>query len=480
MAGYDKLERYMAALNSKELKRLRDYLLSPYFKIDPAIREFGEGYLKWHGSYSSKKRVSGRDIWDHIYKEVEFEDTAWRKFRSKFLDVIEQYLQQLGWETGATALRSANLLLRELDWRGLDQDFEQVLERTMLAASDEMVACEDDLAELVRFWEYSYNFYTTRLDPNKEKAVDAEYLEQRMKAFRRYAMFDTLKTIAGLENRRFIGREDLSIQIPSGFVDFLAEERQGRSPLIKCYILLLDALGDYKSPKTAPFLAYFFEVAPSLPPSEKSQLFNYAVNIQIRQYLWSSDNEVAKKLLEIYKLGMREHILLAHNGLIPVNHFKNICVIGCKFNEHDFVSNFIVSYRNQLSPTVESSNALIYCEALLLFGKKEFGACWKRLNEVASKKYLKVEIKSLGIKTQYELGDARVLESQLVSFERWLQRSRLPALRKEPQLKRIRVIRKIMGLKPGNKKEVEAIRCMILEEGVLDSDWLMEKLEAKK
>lgn len=479
MATQDKLERYLETFDPRELKRFGEFLDSPYFKVDPAIREFGTRYLRWYMAEEKPHEESSVAVWETVFEGTEFNDGKWRKLRSKLLDSIEAFLVQAALESEANGLRQTNLLLSELDHRGLDKDFEQKLTKAIEGVSDEGIIAENDLVERTRLWEHCFNYHTMRQDPTEDRSVDATFLEKRMKAFRRQVMFDTLKTVTGLENRRYMGKAGFSVDLPVGFVEFLSEERRGKSPLIRCYVMLLEALEESQTSRIEPFLVEFLSVAPKLPPAEKAQLFNFAANLLIRQYLREYERTCARRLLDLYRLGIQERILVDPKGLIPVIHFKNICVIGCRFKETDFVSQFISQYAALLPKSEESIDVLGYCEALLLFSRGDFSGCWMRLNDVASRKYLKMEIKSLGIKAQYELGNMEVLETQLSSYERWLQRSTLPTMRKDAQLKRIRVLRKIINLQPGNQRQRAKLLNLIKEEGFLDSDWLIEKLNAK-
>ena len=67
-----------------------------------------------------------------------------------------------------------------------------------------------------------------------------------------------------------------------------------------------------------------------------------------------------------------------------------------------------------------------------------------------------------------------------VSFERWLQRSALPKGRLEIQLKRLRILKKIMNLADFDSSGKQQLKEQLESENTHDKEWLLEKLIEKR
>jgi hypothetical protein len=474
----DKLERYLASFDEEELKLFEKYLRSPFFEISPYVREFGSAYIKLLLTHSGK-RISGKVWWEGIFPDQEFHDSRWRKLKSLLLDQVEAFWHQIAFQKRKSRFSIGNSVLGELNQRSLDKAFESEFRKLELEFKDIDIGAEGDFVELMKLWENGFNFYTVRQDHNKSYEPDEAYLVLRSRVVRRQYLFDCLKTATGKENRQYLRKRNPQFVLPQGFVAYLREELNGKDPLPKLYALLFQALENKGNPKLEPYLDYFFAHAGSLAKEECAQLFSCAINILVRQYLHEPKLVIARRLLELYQLGLRLELIATKERPIPRLHFKNICVIGCRLKQVTFAMEFLQKYSRCVAEDMLSQSTLIYCDALVLYEQKNFSACLKKLREGSPKGNLRQEFRSLEMKAQYDGGNYEILESYLLKEEKYLQRSKVAPDRREALQKRIRFMKKIHWLDDDIGK-YEQLRKQILESQVHDSEWLLEKLDEKK
>ena len=480
----EKIERVLGALSEKELEGLGRYLESAYFPIPKGVREFGLAYLKVRRAASSQQpgweALSGEDRWRLIFGEVVFQDGKWRKLKSQFLEWVLKFMVLEQEQVERTALSGANLLLRAFYHRGLGQEFEALAGEVRQNHSAEKIVNERDMMEQFRYWELAYNYALLHEDPHKATGEAEGLLAQRIAAFERYVYFDYLRTANGIENRRKMRATSTVLHFPAGFAAFLKSERQGGIPLLESYVRLFDLLVEEDSQAIPPFLEHFAQAMSVLDQQESSLLFDYAVNVLIRRYLQTPTLAVAHEVFSLYRSALGAQFWDSPTVPFPLQHFKNVCTVGCRVGEVEFVHGFVEAQANRLPVGEETRNILGYCRALVLFGQGAFVQSLQVLHGLDLERYLKVEIRMLEIRGLCALSDWDLVESRLSSFERFLQRSNLAAARQKAMLGRIRMIRKILSVDGGDAKVRAQLEAEIRAEHVMDGEWLLELEEASR
>jgi hypothetical protein len=475
----EKIERVLGSLSARELLALERYLDSAYFQIPKAIRDFGKSYL--HARRAPQwPALAAHEKWTQVFPDAPFQDGKWRKRKTQLLEWVLKFLtaEQHGKEV--TDLSAVNALLRAYYARGLGQEFEALLGEAEKCFAPATISNEQDVFEQVKLWEIAYNYAIGQEDLLRASDWETSLLQRRIEAFDRFVMFDYLRTTNGLENRRQMRKTVAHLTLPDGFVAFLNSHRQGEIPLIKSHVRLFDLLVEGKDAPIGTFITHFEEDLAVLDPSESQWLFDYAINLLIRRYLKLPTLEMANEVFDLYRVALASPLWRQSLEPFPLQHFKNICTVGCRVGEIAFVTDFIGAKAPLLHQDEELQNVLAYCEALVLFENGSYEECLAKLHTLEMAGNMKLEVRMLTIRSWCARDEWDVVETHLQSFERFLQRSEISNSRQKAMLSRVRMIRKIIALNEIDPKSYARLQTQIQTEHLLDSEWLQALLTRKK
>ncbi len=475
----EKIERILSTLSLKELSALEHYLESVYFQIPTGTRDFGRTYLQvrridnWGCMRSAEK-------WEMIFGALPYHDAKWRKSKTNLLHWVLKFIELEQGIKESTTLSQTNLLLRAFHERGLGQDFQALLGEAERIHTPEKIGNERDINEQVKLWEIAYNYAIGQEDLLRASDWETSLVQRRIEAFDRFVMFDYLRTTNGLENRRQMRKTAAHLTLPDGFVDFLNAQRRGGIPLIESHVRLFDLLVEGKDEPLGTFIAHFERDLAVLDPLESEWLFDYAINLLIRRYLKRPTLDVANEVFGLYRVALASPLWPQSMEPFPIQHFKNICTVGCRVGEIAFVTDFMSTRIPKLPQDDDSQTVLAYCKALVLFENGSYEECLAKLHPLEMAGNMKVEVRMLAIRSWCARDEWDVVETHLQSFERFLQRSEISNSRQKAMLSRVRMIRKIITQNEIDPKSYARLQTQIQTEHLLDSEWLQALLARKK
>lgn len=473
----DKLNQIILSLTTDELEKLRSYLASPYFSVPKFIQVFGNKYLDWVGD--AEEKFLKEKGWEVIYPDRPFDDKFWRKRKSEFKESIDGFLVQLQTDRQSHTAEWERKILHEYFDRGLVSLFKARFSRANKYLELDSILNGEEMIEGIQILDLGYNYWMANQDPNKPSKEEEKLLEAREYLMDTFYLFQKLKTSNALLNRQGMNHDSPAIRFPEEFLSFKTDAVYSVTKLIRIHGKIASFLESKDERDFHLFLDELPSSSKDLGIGELRTIFMYGINIGIRNY-YSLPNQIhANQLFEIYKKALDCGVVTNRYGKILPGHFKNICTLAIRQNDFEYCEAIINRFETSLGSLEKGINMVAYCKASLAFSKGDFESCLKIIRSVKVVDNLKIEVRTLEMKTLYELERFDQLDVHLSNFERWLQRSKLASKRLEVQFTRLRVIRRILTLPPGNYAQKRVLQEELMQSTLHDKDWLMEKLAKK-
>lgn len=207
-----------------------------------------------------------------------------------------------------------------------------------------------------------------------------------------------------------------------------------------------------------------------------AELFLYARNFCIGR-INAGNHKFFSEIFDLYEQGLSKRVLLL-NGEINEQNFKNIVTTGLRIGKHKWVFDFIHEYRYKLGKAVRE-NAFNYNLANYLFHTKQYAKALQSLQKVSlSDLFYGLDVRSLTIKCYYELDEQEAFFNAYESFRVFVtRRKNVSEQHRRNYLNFLRIAKKLMNLRPRDKKNIQNIQQEIKSQKALaDKNWLEEKI----
>lgn len=157
---------------------------------------------------------------------------------------------------------------------------------------------------------------------------------------------------------------------------------------------------------------------------EIRSIFILAINIGIR-YLNQGKTEVMQELLELYKNGVEQKLLLSNNILSRFT-YKNMIALGVRLEQFEWVEQFLHQYKDSLEPAYKEES-FQYNKARLFYGKKAYEDAIPilALSSASDDVYINLDAKLLLAIIYYEISNLDALETLLNNFKTFIRRKNM-------------------------------------------------------
>ena len=202
---------------------------------------------------------------------------------------------------------------------------------------------------------------------------------------------------------------------------------------------------------------------------------NYCIHLKIN----NGDKTYFAELFEIYRHEFAQGLLIENSRLDP-QHYKNITTLGLHNGQYDWTEQFIKD-NTSLLPEGNQDNAQVYNLAKLYFHKLDYSRVIELLRTVEYNDITyALGARLMLLKTYYELGEFKPLDSLLESFGVYLRRNRtISADVQQQYLNVLRFTRRLSNLPPGDRDALQKLKLQLIDcKAVAAKDWLLAKIEA--
>lgn len=476
-----KLIRLFESLNTKERKRCREFLQSPYFNKHTQTFELYEFLLKLNGSETRNADMLYRLAFHHLYGNVRFELQKLKDVMSYLHKLIQQFLEIEHFRKQKNT-RSL-FLLHEFRQRELETHFNKTLNVTQHKLEERRVKDEN----------YFFTNYLLETEADLQfmqhsKRTTHESLQKKVDSLDAFYLAAKLKNTAEMLNRQNIVKASFQMPLVEELINFLQQKNSElmQWPPIAIYYQVILMLKEPDNEDHYHALIDLSENKATLfTQNEAREIYEYAKNHCIKQINNGQTHFVAE-LFKVYKLLLQDGIIFQDEELTQWD-YKNIVTVATRLGEFDWAKDFIHDFKERL-PQAERENAFAYNLAAYFFSQRKYDDALELLRDVEFTDIAyNIGSKTTLLKIYYELNETEPLMSLIDSFQLYLKRNKLISeyqytvnynlLRHVKRATRIKS-RLLWASKERTSSDIKNLKKSIEEEGrITNIEWLLEKIE---
>ena len=268
------------------------------------------------------------------------------------------------------------------------------------------------------------------------------------------------------------------LELPAGLLERAATYTE---PTVVAYYLVVTLfLYPEEETRFATFKAFLRESIHHFDHYEQQHLLVYAINYCIDTKINAGRADFFEELFQLYRDALGTGILLERDYL-PPGHYKNIITVGMRAGQLQWTEAFIQTHTDRLPPE-HRADAEAYNLAKLYFHRNDHDRVLEQLRAVTDRndRYA-FGSKILLLKTYFQLGEDRPLQSLLESFRLYVRRHpRLSAPVRRRYLSFLKIFKRLVRLNPYERAEWAQFRTAVVEEeGLLEREWFLGILEER-
>lgn len=363
--------------------------------------------------------------------------------------------------------------------KGMEQQFQKTTNRVEQSLVKKQIQDKSFfhhrfLLEMEKVWfESTANDRTVDLNlPNASRALDVYYLVTK------------LELTIWLQSQNVNVR--LELDQAMAFLDNMLQEMESMAhlniPVLQVYRQAYWLLKKYQGDNHQDFTRlsellnqYEKQIDPQQVKALQTLLRIYAVG----QYNRGNDQYLSEAFL-LYKKHLEAGYLYYDGNLFPGT-VRNVVMLGLRFEEFDWVQNFLEDHKNRITGTQYPMDVYQFNYANLFFTLKQYDKALDLLSGNYEDLYYKIAARRLEIKAFYEL-ESPLLHPRIEAFKVHIFRiakNQLPDKHRLANNDFVDILKQILN--PGTLKNAQRINKLqqkIETKNVLaEKDWLLEKLE---
>ncbi len=471
-----KLTLLLESLDSREIRRLEEYLMSPFHNKNERLRKFFSLLKKVHPHYH---KITKQQLFRKMFPEKKtYKDSDIRVLASDLTKHIKKFLVLQ--EMERVPMQQDYLLLEALFSRNIADAFQSTWEKIQRKLAH--------LPQGLDYYYYGYKFeeiafrFTTihhnrTLQANLQQAAD--YLDK-------YYFTNKLGFFIFMRNRQQIVNVSYQYYLLDDLLELVKKEATFQEPAIYLRyltVLILNDLNDVSFYKL--WKDFLIEHQEEMPPYELKQFYQLGVN-----YCRWQDNkgihEFRRETFDWYKRmverGLHYTGKNARTNLLSPHHYRNFVKTALELKEYEWASDFMLKYKEDVAPAFQE-NVLRHNQANYHFSKGEFNKAADILKEISFSGqefidfYYHLYYKSLLLQVAFELEETELLLSTMHSLELYLRRNKkITPLFRKSYLNFIAVVRKIHHKKEGKTIQSPNLPKYIeTQSPIVEKEWLIAK-----
>jgi tetratricopeptide (TPR) repeat protein len=174
---------------------------------------------------------------------------------------------------------------------------------------------------------------------------------------------------------------------------------------------------------------------------------------------------------------LKDEVLIV-NGFLSQWDYKNITAVALRVEAFDWAYDFIMNFKEKIRAE-DRENAYSFNLANYYYHKKEYEKTMSLVQHVVfTDTYYNLDCKVLLMKSYFELEEIQALQSLIDSFYMYLKRNKaISEFQRSSYLNFLRIVRKLLRLKPGDEKKRAAILLELdRSHPIANVSWLKKKL----
>lgn len=482
-----KVTRILRSMSDADLKRLRSFLKSPFFRIGRDLTQFFDIVRSFHPSYD-REDFSSEHIYKMLYPDSDFdENTAGNRIRvlsSELHSACKEYLIQTGLEDDG--YRRKYYLLEKLRELRLYKEFKREYS-TEYTAKDAIY--KGGVLDMLGKLYLEHSFLEFNVDnQNAQGAFDSivetgEYAaaaalilgfrnpdlrENCMRwncNFRENLLDDLIKCLDSDKFIRLVTNRNDKFSLIMG-VNYLIHKMSAESENTDAYFELKKLSGKYLS---------------ETGHHEKYYLLNIMLSFCTRNHERTRDERFLREEFEIVRMIVDNRVYkFRESDAFNPGRFRSFVLIASDNNEPEWLGRFIDDHTGELEDS-EKINMKNYATGVLSFLRKDFEKALSCFAEVEPTQYLfKNDIRHNRMMIFYELDQIDTLYSLIDSSRHYAKSSKeFTSHRRITEINFLNFLTELLRIKSRSANtDAEELRIRIENElQVSSKKWLLEKVD---
>lgn len=465
-----KLLDALRVLTPKQLRKMEDFVASPFFnKNDDACRLFAS-MRKYEPSFNHKDLEKER-IYKIAFPKEKYDEKKLGYLMSDMQKLIDKFLAYN--ELMEHPVQHEYYLMTSYIDYGLDKHFSKTMKDAQQAQKENHYRDAD----------YFYNEFLLEalnnvyFDKQRKHAYD-ESLQRAIDNLDLYYLAQKLKYSCELFNRKNIVAADYRLRLLDEILVYLKDKVFEEAPAVAIYHQILMTLTDKENERHYKKLNELLrEHGGKFPVLEARDMYLYAQNYCIKQ-INSGNQSYLNELFHLYKTMLDKKIAFDGKYITPWT-YKNIVGVALRVEEYKWVEKFIHEFKEHLAPEMRE-NAFAFNLASFYFNKGNFNKALELLRNVEFTDIVySLDSKAMLLRIYYELNAIDPLLSLLDSFQVYLRRNKLISDNQKTIYQNlVHFVKEATRVRKGDKEAAMKLKEKIEKtKQVAYMQWLMKKVE---
>ncbi len=469
-----KLTELLLSFSPNELKRLGDFIRSPFYNKSRKLISLYDLFRK-HADKSSLLLLTKETVWQNIMPGEKFSDVKLRSYLSEFKKLCERFIITL--EEEKNTVHQKNQLLLFLTERNSRKNTEAASAEIRNAFSCEFTKNFDHFHEKILF-ERTMILNEGR---NVEKNLDENYY-RLSDAIDHYFISSKLDLMNSFLSRKYhvLGSFNLKIDFSEEIIKYTEKKIPAvrkNDPFIYCEYLIFKMMtaenndGYYQDLHT-----FVIKNIQKYKHSELEQVYFPMINFGFNKVAMG-DSDYLEKIFQIYRTFELRGFYTDMEVFQDID-LISIVIAGLRLNKIAWVENFTEKYSRKLINEFKSDTVSLV-KALISFKKKEYPASIEYLSRVNyQNSYYYLKSKETLMQIYYEQKEYEAMQSLIDSTRHYLKRRRDVL---SIHYDRYIMFLKYLGMLLKGIESDKSMRIILRKElrknnNVIAREWLMEKV----
>jgi len=415
-----KLTELLLSFDPNELKRLGDFIRSPFYNKNKKLITLFD-LIKKSFDDSAFHLLTKEIVWQNIMPGEKFSDVKLRSYLSEFKKLCEKFIITL--EEEKNTVHQKNLLLLSLTERNSRRNIEAVSSEIRNAFSSEFTKNFDHFHDKILFER------TMILNEGRNVEINLDDNYNRLSdAIDHYFISSKLDMMNSFLSRKYhvLGSFNLKIDFSEEIIKYIEKKIPAirkNDPFIYCEYLIFKMMtaenndGYYKDLHT-----FVIKNLQRYKHTELEQVYFPMINFGFNKVAMG-DSEYLEKIFEIYRTFELRGFYTDMEIFQDID-LISIVIAGLRLNKIAWVENFTEKYSRKLINEFKSDTVSLV-KALISFKKKEYNTSIEYLSRVNyQNSYYYLKSKETLMQIYYEQKEYEAMQSLIDSTRHYLKRRR--------------------------------------------------------
>ncbi len=463
-----RLAHIFSALDKKEIRDLRKWLLSPaHNQREDTVLLFE--YLIKYDEKTAEEYLDKSKAFAAVFPaERAYDDAKMRQVMYFLLKSTEEFLVYTEFQKDKTQQKI--LFARVLSEKKLKKNFQKNV-------NDALKELENLPLRDKEYFKKKYDLlYEDYQYSSKERRTVNFDLQEISNSSDTYFLSLKLRQACIMASHQKVYKKEYDFGVLSSVLAFVEDKKLFKIPAIGIYYYGYKLIAEEGNEENfRNYKNLLFTHGDLFAKEETGEMYLIAVNYRIRNYN-AGDEKILRELFDLYRRGFDSGVLLLENR-ITVYTFNNVVLIGMRLKEYSWAENFIDSYQKYLEQENREST-VFYCRARIAHDKGNYETAMQLFTKVEHNDILMtLSAKTFLLKLYYEQEEIKALDSLLDSMRTYLRRKKIVGYHKENYRNIIKYTKKLAHVNPYSKAEKNKLKSEIESVSPLtEKAWITEQL----